>query len=157
MKRAFIGMGANLGPSRQTITQAATQLAAHPLISALDLSPFYQSKPVDAQGPNYVNAVARVQTALPPLALLDLLQQIEQTHGRQRPYRNAPRTLDLDLLLYDGVQLNTNRLTLPHPRMHLRAFVLQPLRDLDPNLALRQGNLTKLLEACADQAIEKLA
>ena len=121
MKRAFIGLGANLGPSLETLKQAALQLAEHPLISAFQLSPLYKSKPVDSQGPDYVNAVASLRTSLEPVALLGLLQEMEQAYGRQRPYRNAPRTLDLDLLLYEGVKLNTDILTVPHPRMHLRA------------------------------------
>ncbi|RIY40739.1 2-amino-4-hydroxy-6-hydroxymethyldihydropteridine diphosphokinase [Neopusillimonas maritima] len=157
MKRAFIGLGANLGPSLETLKQAALQLAEHPLISAFQLSPLYKSKPVDSQGPDYVNAVASLRTSLEPVALLALLQEMEQAYGRQRPYRNAPRTLDLDLLLYEGVKLNTDVLTVPHPRMHLRAFVLQPLHDLAPELALDQGSLAALLKACRHQEIERLS
>lgn len=157
MKRAFIGLGANLGPSLETLKQAALQLAEHPLISAFQLSPLYESKPVDSQGPDYVNAVASLRTSLEPVALLGLLQEMEQAYGRQRPYRNAPRTLDLDLLLYEGVKLNTDILTVPHPRMHLRAFVLQPLHDLEPELALDQGSLAALLKACRHQEIERLS
>lgn len=157
MKRAFIGLGANLGPSLDTLKQAAAQLAAHPLISAFQLSPLYKSKPVNSQGPDYANAVASLHTRLEPGALLTLLLEIEQAHGRQRPYRNAPRTLDLDLLLYEGVQLDTDILTIPHPRMHLRAFVLQPLHDLEPELTLAQGSLAALLQACSHQEIERLS
>jgi len=156
MKRAFIGLGANLGPSLDTLKRAALQLAEHPLISAFQLSPLYKSKPVDSQGPDYVNAVASLRTSLGPLALLALLQEIEQAYGRQRPYRNAPRTLDLDLLLYEGTKVNTDILTVPHPRMHLRAFVLQPLHDLAPELVLDQGSLAALLKACRHQEIERL-
>ncbi|MBC7201984.1 MAG: 2-amino-4-hydroxy-6-hydroxymethyldihydropteridine diphosphokinase [Pusillimonas sp.] len=156
MSRAFIGLGANLGPALETLRQAAEQLAAHPGITAFQLSSLYRSKPVDALGPDYVNAVARFYTTLEPYALLTLLQETEHTYGRQRPYRNAPRTLDLDLLLYEGIQLNTAVLTLPHPRMHLRAFVLQPLHDLEPTLTLEQGSLAALLKACGRQEIERL-
>jgi len=156
MKCAFIGLGANLGPSLETLRQAATQLAAHPLIDAFELSALYRSKPVDAQGPDYVNAVARLGTRLEPLALLALLQETEQQYGRQRPYRNAPRTLDLDLLLYEGAQLDTHSLTIPHPRMHLRAFVLQPLHDLAPELVLEQGSLAFLYRSCDHREIERL-
>jgi len=112
---------------------------------------------VESSGPDYVNAVVRLRTALAPLDLLDALQGIELAHGRERPYRNAPRTLDLDLLAYDDLQLDTPRLTLPHPRMHARAFVLRPLADIDPDLALPRGRVRDLLMACADQDVSQLA
>lgn len=156
MKRAFIGLGANLGAAQQTLTKAAEQLAGHAEVNALKLSPLYKSKPVHAQGPDYINAVASLHTKLEPLSLLTLLQEIEAQHGRLRPYPNAPRTLDLDLLLYEGVTLSTKKLVLPHPRMHLRAFVLRPLHDLEPCLTLEQGSLAALLEACNHQEIERL-
>lgn len=153
---AWIGLGANLGDAADTLRAALAALAATPGITHCEPSPFYASAPIDSSGPPYVNAVARLQTTLPPLALLDQLQAIEQHHGRLRPYRNAPRTLDLDLLLYDALTLDTPRLTLPHPRMHLRAFVLRPLADLAPALSLPQGSLQALLQACADQDIQPL-
>jgi 2-amino-4-hydroxy-6-hydroxymethyldihydropteridine diphosphokinase len=116
----------------------------------------YSSDPVDAQGPVFINTVTAIDTTLDPLPLLDLLQAIEQAHGRERPYRNAPRTLDLDLLLYGKRTINTPRLTVPHPRMHQRAFVLRPLQDLAPNLQLAQGSFTNLLAACQDQKLNRL-
>ena len=100
-----------------------------------------------------MNTVARIQTHLAPLALLEVLQALEQTHGRERSFRNAPRTLDLDLLWYEGVAMETARLTLPHPRMHERAFVLKPLNDLMPELVLKQGNIAQLLAQCSDQKL----
>lgn len=154
---AYIGLGANLGDSAATLRLALDELAATAGIDACIASPFYRSAPVDASGPDFVNAVARVQTSLAPLALLDALQAIEQGHGRQRPYRNAPRTLDLDLLCYGDLRLDTPRLTLPHPRMHERAFVLLPLRDLAPGMMLNGVPLDVLLARCKDQAIERLA
>jgi 2-amino-4-hydroxy-6-hydroxymethyldihydropteridine diphosphokinase len=104
-------------------------------------------------GPVFVNTVARIVTTLAPICLLDALQAIEQQHGRARPYRNAPRTLDLDLLWYDGINISTPRLILPHPRMHLRAFVLRPLQELAPAMQLEQGSLDILLSACSEQKI----
>jgi 2-amino-4-hydroxy-6-hydroxymethyldihydropteridine diphosphokinase len=153
---AWVGLGANLGDAETTLRDALAQLAAAPGIDDVVASPFYRSAPVDAQGPVFVNAVARLRSALAPIALLDLLQDIEQRHGRERPYRNAPRTLDMDLLLVEGVLMDTPRLTLPHPRLHQRAFVLRPLQDLDPELLLAQGSFETLLTACADQAIERV-
>jgi 2-amino-4-hydroxy-6-hydroxymethyldihydropteridine diphosphokinase len=99
------------------------------------LSSAWRSAPVDAGGPDFLNAVAALDTALAPLELLDALQAIELAHGRERPYRHAPRTLDLDLLLYGDVRLDTPRLTLPHPRLGERAFVLCPLLEISPELA----------------------
>jgi 2-amino-4-hydroxy-6-hydroxymethyldihydropteridine diphosphokinase len=127
---AYIGLGANLGDARQTIAAAIQTLRESSGVLALRQAPLYSSDPVDAQGPVFINTVVAVDTTLDPLPLLDLLQAIEQQHGRERPYRNAPRTLDLDLLLYGTQTINTPRLSVPHPRMHLRAFVLRPLQDL---------------------------
>ncbi|OZI26944.1 2-amino-4-hydroxy-6-hydroxymethyldihydropteridine diphosphokinase [Bordetella genomosp. 9] len=154
---AYIGLGANLGDGAATLRAALRQLAALPDTRECTASPFYRSAPVDATGPDFVNAVARLRTTLAPLDLLDALQAIELEQGRARPYRNAPRTLDLDLLLYDDLRLDTPRLTLPHPRMHERAFVLLPLRDLTPDMRLRDETLDALLARCADQAIHRMA
>jgi 2-amino-4-hydroxy-6-hydroxymethyldihydropteridine diphosphokinase len=153
---AYIGMGANLGDALANLKQAAAELAGVPGITSLTLSRFYGSAPVDSSGPDYVNAVAAIETTLDAHALLGALQAIEQNHGRLRPYRNAPRTLDLDLLLYGDQEINDPELTVPHPRMHQRAFVLMPLADLAPALHLRQGSLTALLQACSDQRLEAI-
>ncbi len=153
---AYVGLGANLGDAAATVRRAAAELAAVPGVSSLRLSPLYGTAPVDSSGPDYVNAVAGLDTTLPPLDLLAALQAIEQRHGRERPYRNAPRTLDLDLLLYGGRSIDLPALMVPHPRMHERAFVLRPLADLAPGLALAQGDLPTLLARCADQAIRRL-
>ena len=150
---ALIGLGANLGNARQTIVDAIVELKTASGILNLQCSRFYASDPVEAQGPVFVNAVASLETTLAPINLLTLLQSIELHHGRARPYRNAPRTLDLDLLWYDGIEISTPRLTLPHPRMHLRAFVLEPLKELEPVLQLPQGSIDTLLNACSDQKI----
>lgn len=134
--RAYIGLGANLGADLQaTLAQAAQDLAALPGSRLTALSSAWRSAPVDASGPDFLNAVAALDTALAPLELLDALQAIELAHGRESPFRNAPRTLDLDLLLYGDLSLATPRLTLPHPRLGERAFVLQPLLEIAPELS----------------------
>lgn len=153
---AYVGLGANLGDGVATLRQALRELAATPDIGDCAASPFYRSAPVDAGGPDFINAVARLRTTLQPLQLLDVLQAIEQRHGRERPYRNAPRTLDLDLLVYGDLRQDTPRLTLPHPRMRERAFVLLPLRDLAPDMMLDGVGLDTLLAQCGEQAIERL-
>lgn len=154
--RAYVGLGANLGDAAASLRAALADLAALPGVRGVTPSPFYRSKPVDAGGPDYVNAVARLDTTLPPLDLLDALMAVELRHGRERPYHHAPRTLDLDLLLYGDARMDTARLTLPHPRMHERAFVLMPLRDLAPDLVLAQGRIDALLAGLTDQGIERL-
>ena len=155
--RAYIGLGANLGDSAATLRQVLDQLRETPGVVAVTASPFYRSAPVDATGPDFINAVAALDTTLPPLALLDVLQALENQHGRQRPYRNAPRTLDLDLLLHGDTRLDEERLILPHPRMHQRAFVLRPLQDLAPGLAVQGQPIATWLDAIHDQAIERMA
>lgn len=154
--QAYIGLGANLGDSAATLRTVLTELSETAGIQSCRCSPFYRSAPVQASGPDFVNAVALLDTDLPPLALLDVLQALELRHGRERPYKNAPRTLDLDLLLYGDVHMQTPRLSLPHPRMHERAFVLQPLHDLAPQLQLPQGEVSALLALHRDQAIEPM-
>lgn len=153
---AYIGLGANLGDARSTVMQAALDIAALPGVLNTVLSPLYRSAPVDAGGPDYVNGVLKADTTLGAAALLSALQDIENHHGRQRPYRNAPRSLDLDLLLHGHTESHTTFLTLPHPRMHERAFVLRPLRDLAPDMLLAQGGLDALLAACQDQRLQPL-
>ena len=110
--------------------QALDELAMLPHTTVVATSHFYRSAPIDATGPDFVNAVALLRTELAPHALLEQLQRIETQHGRARPYRNAPRTLDLDLLLFGRRRLGQPRLILPHPRMHERAFVLRPLLEI---------------------------
>ena len=151
---AFIGLGANLGDARATLRTALAALLPLAMPGSFEASPLYASAPVDSSGPDYVNAVARLRTALAPHALLDALQAIEQRFGRERPYRNAPRTLDLDILLYGvaagqgGRVLHDDRLTLPHPRAHERGFVLEPLAALWPDGTIPgAGPVAELLAA----------
>lgn len=154
--QAYIGLGANLGDSAATLRTVLAELSATAGIRACRCSHFYRSAPVEASGPDFVNAVARLDTDLAPLALLEVLQALEQRHGRERPYKNAPRTLDLDLLLYGEARIQTPRLNVPHPRLHERAFVLRPLQDLAPQLRLMQGDIGALLTLCHGQSIEQL-
>ncbi|MBU4611033.1 2-amino-4-hydroxy-6-hydroxymethyldihydropteridine diphosphokinase [Achromobacter sp. GG226] len=151
----YIGIGGNLGDALATVRAAIAELRSAPGLSAVTSAALYRSAPVEASGPDFINTVVRASTTLAPLALLDLLQAIEARHGRERPYRNAPRTLDLDLLLYGDIKLDTPRLTLPHPRMTERAFVLAPLAELAPALRVPAGTVSELL-AALDQRIERL-
>lgn len=156
--RAYVGLGANLGPARQTLTDAVKALRQTSGVMAVRVSPLYRSAPVDAQGPDFLNAVCAVDTVLSPAQLLLQLQRIEHDAGRARPYRNAPRTLDLDLLLHGRMTVQTDALTVPHPRMHLRAFVLRPLLDLVPELDLPgAGSAAAALAAAKDQALTCVA
>jgi 2-amino-4-hydroxy-6-hydroxymethyldihydropteridine diphosphokinase len=134
-ERVFVGLGANLGDVAATVGAAFDALDALPGTRCVARSALYRSAPIDAQGADYINAVAQLQTQLSPAALLKELQAIEERFGRERPHRNAPRTLDLDLLLYGERRIVTPQLTVPHPRMHERAFVLVPLAEIAPDLA----------------------
>jgi 2-amino-4-hydroxy-6-hydroxymethyldihydropteridine diphosphokinase len=155
--RAYIGLGANLGDARRQVEAACAALGAVPGVQIVTRSSLYRTEPVDAGGPDYVNAVAAVDTTLGPHELLRALQGVEDDFGRERPYRNAPRTLDLDLLLYGDLKFSDAVLTVPHPRLHLRAFVLKPLAELAPDQELPGlGPVRGLLPAVSDQRIERL-
>nr|WP_145546186.1 2-amino-4-hydroxy-6-hydroxymethyldihydropteridine diphosphokinase [Variovorax boronicumulans] len=145
---AFVGLGGNLGDARATVLWALQALAGLPETSVVKASSLYRSAPVDAYGPDYINAVAQLQTRLAPLDLLDGLQGLEALQGRQRPYVNAPRTLDLDLLLYGSGHWDLPRLTIPHPRMWQRAFVVLPLAEIAPELVTSQA-----IDAVASQVV----
>lgn len=154
---AYVGLGANLGPARQHVTNALQSLDGLPGTRLLRRSSLYRSAPLEASGPDFINAVAALQTRLSAPELLVALQGLENAAGRSRPYPNAPRTLDLDLLLYGDRVLHDDTLTLPHPRLHLRAFVLQPLAEIDPRLVLPgHGGLAPWLARAADQGIERI-
>ncbi|MBT2302932.1 2-amino-4-hydroxy-6-hydroxymethyldihydropteridine diphosphokinase [Variovorax paradoxus] len=149
--RAYVAIGANLGDARAAVRHAMDDLAALPGTRVGARSSLYRSAPVDAQGPDFINAVVELETELDPTALLAELQRLESGAGRQRPYRNAPRTLDLDLLRHGDVVMDTAALTLPHPRMAERAFVLMPLAEIAPELVAPAQ-----LAQVADQRIERL-
>ena len=149
-----IGLGANLGDVRAVLAAAYTQLQQLPATRHHRCSPWFRSEPVDAGGPDYLNAVACFDTRLPPQALLEALQDIERRHGRVRSYPNAPRTLDLDVLLYGDQQIASPTLTVPHPRMHQRAFVLVPLAVLLPDVVIPgRGPLSTLMSKVAGQSV----
>ena len=154
---AYVGLGANLGPAKATLRAAAQSLAGLPQVTRARGSKLYVSAPLQASGPEFVNAVMAFETTLSPEALLTKLQAIEQAHGRERPFPNAPRTLDLDLLLHGDHARQTETLQLPHPRLHQRAFVLLPLLQLAPDLtAPGLGLLKPYLALVQDQVIRTL-
>lgn len=158
VERVFIGLGGNLGDARATLLAALEALAADADIELVARSSFWCSAPLDAAGPDYVNAVAELRTTLEPPLLLARLHALEQSRGRERPFTNAPRTLDLDLLLFGDRQSHDPRCLLPHPRLHRRAFVLQPLLELASGLShpVLQQPLASCLAACADQVLRRL-
>ncbi len=148
---AYVALGANLGDPVQTLTLAMGALAHLPCTRLLTRSSLYRTAPIDSNGPDYVNAVVALATMLTANALLEKLQALECSAGRERPYRNAPRTLDLDLLLYGSAALQSATLLVPHPRMYERAFVLLPLSEIAPHtVTLAQ------LQAVRDQAVVRL-
>jgi 2-amino-4-hydroxy-6-hydroxymethyldihydropteridine diphosphokinase len=156
--RAFVGLGANLGNAEAVLRSAVDALGQLAGITLASCSRTYRSAPVDAGGPDYLNAVAAIDTELSPADLLQALQRIEQAHGRERPYVNAPRTLDLDLLLYGDETVDSPGLRVPHPRLHERAFVLLPLAELAPALRIPGHGLVRdLLPGVAHQRIELCA
>lgn len=155
---AYVGIGANLGDAQATVRRAIEELGQLPRTRRLASSALYRSTPVDAEGPDFINAVVALETELSPEALLKALQQIEDRHHRERPYRHAPRTLDLDLLLVDQQLRDDPALTLPHPRLHLRAFVLVPLLEIAPDVVHPTlGALAPWRVRSAAQGIERLA
>lgn len=131
---AYIGLGANLGDAQAAVLGAMAKIDRIDGVRLTRQSSLYGSAPVDAGGADYVNAVVEVQTSLSCLELLRALQTIEAQAGRERPFRNAPRTLDLDVLVFGTAQIHSEELTVPHPRMAQRAFVLRPLAEIAPSL-----------------------
>lgn len=158
MMRAYVGLGANLGEPRRQVLAALEDLGRIPGTRVTARSSLYQSAPLGyADQPDFVNAVAMLDTELRPAELLAALQQIELKYDRERSFPNAPRTLDLDFLLYGEEQIDTPDLTVPHPRMHERAFVLAPLLELDPAAVIPgRGSAAELLRTCATQRVERL-
>ncbi len=167
---AYIGLGSNLENPVSQLQRAFVDIEGLPDTRLVARSSLYRSAPVgcpdqsdmssqpDFQSqPDFVNAVAKIATSLSPQALLQALLEIEHQHGRQRTFRNAPRTLDLDVLLYDDMQLHEHGLTIPHPQMHLRAFVLQPLLEIAQDVSIPGvGQAQRSLQSCQDQVLERL-
>jgi 2-amino-4-hydroxy-6-hydroxymethyldihydropteridine diphosphokinase len=158
---AYVGLGSNLGGTlgepRAQILAALEELARLPRTRLVAHSSLYRSAPLGhAAQPDFLNAVARLETGLAAEELLGELQAIERRHGRERPFPGAPRTLDLDLLLYGDATIDSPRLTVPHPRMHERAFVLAPLLELESEAVIPgRGRAAQLLAACAAQRIAR--
>lgn len=155
---AFIGLGSNLADPTAQLARAVAELAALPATTLVAQSTFYSSNPVGPQDqPDFVNGAVWLQTRLAPLHLLDLLQAIEQHHGRERRQHWGPRTLDLDLLMYGDETISSERLTVPHPELPNRDFVLQPLLDLKADLALPNGQtIVDLRKQCPDNNLRTL-
>jgi len=152
---AYVAFGANLGEPFETLRAAAVAVGRRPGVELVAGSPIYRTRPIGPPGqPDYANAVARVETTLTADALLDALHAVESEFGRVRDVRFGPRTLDLDLIWYEGEERTDDRLTLPHPRAHEREFVLRPLADLDPELVLRGRRAGDWLAGLEPQGVE---
>jgi 2-amino-4-hydroxy-6-hydroxymethyldihydropteridine diphosphokinase len=156
MAEVYIALGSNLNNPQRQLDCALESLAQHSEIELLAVSHRYRTPPIGPEQPDFINAAAQLRTALAPLALLDALQRIEQQQNRQRDIHWGPRTLDLDILLYDNIVLDSERLTIPHRLMGERAFVLVPLADLNANLMLPSGKtVAQLLANCSREGIVK--
>ena len=157
MTVAYVGMGANIGNPSAQLLAAWDAIGRLQDTRALARSALYRTAPIGYENqPDFLNGVAKIDTALEPHALLAGLQKIERDLGRERSFRDAPRTIDLDLLLYGDQTISSAELKVPHPRMHERAFVLKPLLELDPDAAIPgRGNAADLLRACAGQRVER--
>ncbi len=160
-QRAYIGLGANEGDVIDTLKAAVEALRTLQACAFVGVSPYYRSAPVDAEGPDYTNAVVALDTSIEPYELLLALLDIELRLGRKRrgadTQTKTARKVDLDLLLHGSLLMRSTPLTLPHPRMHQRAFVLRPLLDLAPEIEVPGfGPAARLLEALAHQRVERI-
>jgi 2-amino-4-hydroxy-6-hydroxymethyldihydropteridine diphosphokinase len=158
MSRAFVALGSNLKDPQAQVSSALTALNSLLDTQVVRPSSLYRTAPVGYDNqPDFINAVAEVKTSLTPIALLRALLALENQYGRERPFPNAPRVLDLDLLLYEDVQMQTTELTLPHPRMHERGFVMLPLAEIAPDLEVAGfGTASALAKACGDQGVIRI-
>lgn len=159
MSRAYIGVGGNLGDVVTTINSAIAQLRQNSNIESITLSSFYRSKPLgNTEQPQYINAVAMLDTSLLPHDLLCLLQETELQFGRVRTEEQwSSRTLDLDILLFDELQISDDALTIPHAGLLVRDFVLEPLNELAPAVTIAgYGSLAMALESCENRGLQKL-
>lgn len=155
---AFIGLGSNLSDPSNQVLHALQALDSLPQTRVLARSSLYRSAPIGyVHQPDFINAVAQLETTLSPRALLDTLLALENECGRTREFPNAPRIIDLDVLLYDDLQHHEHGLTIPHPQMHKRAFVLYPLLEIAPDCVIPGvGTAAEALRQCADQQLEKI-
>lgn len=158
MSRAFVALGSNLKDPQAQVSSALNALNTLPETQVVRPSSLYRTAPVGYDNqPDFINAVAEVETTLAPITLLRALLALENQYGRERPFPNAPRVLDLDLLLYEDVQMQTTELTLPHPRMHERGFVMLPLAEIAPELSIAGFcTASELAKACGDQGVIKI-
>jgi len=159
MSTAYIALGSNLENPIAQIRQAIQDFKQISNTQVIKVSSLYQTAPIDCveASPDFINAVVEVDTLLSPAELLDALLEVENKAGRERPYPNAPRVLDCDLLLYENEEVNTSQLTLPHPRMHTRGFVLLPLFEIAPHLSLpNHGKIALLINEQLLTGIKKL-
>ena len=158
MAEVYIALGSNMHDPQKQLDSALQSLSAEPEIELARVSHRYQTPPIGPAQPDYINAAAQLHTILSPESLLNSLQKIEQQQDRVRTLHWGPRTLDLDILIYDDLVLETERLTIPHPRMTERAFVLLPLADINPDLTLPCGKTVRqLLANCSLQGIVKVS
>jgi 2-amino-4-hydroxy-6-hydroxymethyldihydropteridine diphosphokinase len=158
MTVAYLGLGANLGDARQTLKDAVVCLAQQATVTVLAKSSLYRTEPIDSGGDDYYNCVVKIDTTLAARQLLGLCQSIEHHFGRERPHRNAPRTLDIDILLYGEARLDEADLIVPHPRLTDRAFALVPLLELDAAIEIpARGRAASFLPAVASQRVEKVS
>jgi 2-amino-4-hydroxy-6-hydroxymethyldihydropteridine diphosphokinase len=149
---AYVGIGSNLKDPRAQVLQAFNELEGLPQTRVVKKSSLYRTEPIGhAEQADYINAVAQLETGLPAERLLAELQALEARHGRERSFPNAPRTLDLDILLFGNARIHSEALTVPHPRMHERAFVLKPLLEIAPELPFQAH-----LDSCKDQKVERI-
>lgn len=157
--RAYVALGSNLQDPAQQILRAFEELNGLPHTRVIAKSALYRTAPVGYDNqPDFVNAAAEISTELEPVALLHALLDLETAHGRERPFPNAPRVLDLDLLFYDDLEMHDPELTLPHPRLHERGFVLFPLADIAPEfLVPGKGTVRALLAVLPDQGVQRMA
>ena len=161
-KTVYIGFGSNLKGSKHCIkdqiSSALEVISASFKIEIISVSSLYESKPIGFEDqPNFINAVIKARTYLCPFGLLKFLQNIERDHERERQITWGPRTLDLDILMYDNVKIETRNLSIPHPSMFKRAFVMFPLREIDPELSIfNSQNIGEILEKLQNQSIFKI-
>lgn len=154
---AFIALGSNLCDPKTQITEAIRTIAICEQIQLIKQSSLYLTAPIGYDNqPDFINAVVQIKTNLTPLALLHRLFEIENSHGRERPFANAPRVLDLDLLIYDNLNMTTSELNLPHPRMHERGFVMLPFAEIAPDFMIGKVTAKELANNCRDQGVIKL-
>jgi len=158
MHQAFIALGSNLQDPQAQVERALQTIANTPNIKLIKASSLFKTAPIGYDNqPDFINAVAKIETDLSPLELLHSLLEIETQHGRERPFPNAPRVLDLDVLLYANVEINTAELTLPHPRMYTRGFVMLPLAEIAPKINIgNHGYADELASKCDNQGVSKL-